>query len=99
MENRDFWLVKTDSYGNVDWNQTYGTADVEVAESLVQTSDGGYTLAGNQQIWVHGEQKFLVVRTNIQGVPEFPSWIIIPLFLTATVSAIVFKKRLFCSSP
>jgi len=28
-------------------------------------------------------------------IPEFPSWIILPLFLTATLFAIVFKKRLF----
>ena len=28
-------------------------------------------------------------------IPEFPSWIILPLFLMATFSAIVFRKRLF----
>jgi parallel beta-helix repeat protein len=28
-------------------------------------------------------------------IPEFPSWIIPPLFLMATLSAILFKKRLF----
>jgi len=28
-------------------------------------------------------------------IPEFPSWIILPLFLTATLFAIVIKKRLF----
>ena len=72
----------------------YGTADVEVAESLVQTSDGGYTLAGNQQIWVQGEQKILVVRTNIQGVPEFPSWTPILITLIALAALLlVYKKR------
>jgi hypothetical protein len=39
----DFWLVKTDSLGNVEWNKTYG---VGKASSMVQTSDGGYALAG-----------------------------------------------------
>lgn len=38
---------------------------------------------------------FWLVRTNEQGTPEFPSWIILPLFLMITLSAIVFKKRLF----
>jgi len=28
-------------------------------------------------------------------IPEFPSWIILPLFLMATLSAIIVKKRLF----
>ena len=42
----DFWLVKTDSYGNEQWNRTYGGAGEDFAYSLVATSDGGYALAG-----------------------------------------------------
>jgi hypothetical protein len=46
--NHDFWLVKTDADGNMQWNQTYGTTenDDDVAFSIVQTRDGGYALAG-----------------------------------------------------
>ncbi len=33
------------------------------------------------------------------AIPEFPSWIILPLFLMATLSAIIVKKRLFRSTP
>ena len=70
--NRDFWLVKTDSYGNVEWNQTYGTADVEVAECLVQTSDGGYALAGYRQyINVDGVAVFWFVKTDSSGNMEW----------------------------
>jgi nitrous oxidase accessory protein len=32
-------------------------------------------------------------------IPEFPSWIILPLFLMATLSAIIVKKRLFRPHP
>jgi len=42
----DFWLVKTDSAGNLQWNKTYGGNGLQYANSLVQTSDGGYVLAG-----------------------------------------------------
>jgi hypothetical protein len=42
----DFWLIKTDSYGNVKWNQTYGTEYQDTNPSLVQTLDGGFALAG-----------------------------------------------------
>ncbi len=42
----DFWLVKTDGSGNMEWSQTYGGAGDEKAYSLVATSDGGYALAG-----------------------------------------------------
>ena len=30
-----------------------------------------------------------------QDIPEFPSWIILPLFLIATLFALIIKKRLF----
>jgi len=33
--------------------------------------------------------------TPVGYIPEFPSWIILPLFLAATLVAIVLKKRLF----
>ena len=46
------WLVKTDSYGNVDWNKTYGGSNWDQAYSFVRTSDGGYALAGHT--WSYG---------------------------------------------
>jgi predicted secreted protein len=42
----DFWLLKTDVDGNVQWNRTYGGERSEVAFSLAATPDGGYVLAG-----------------------------------------------------
>jgi hypothetical protein len=43
----DFWLLKTDSTGNLVWSQTYGGSGQDEARSIVQTIDGGYVLAGN----------------------------------------------------
>ena len=34
-----------------------------------------------------------VTIINTQVIPEFPSWIILPLFLTATIVTLVFRKR------
>jgi len=41
-----FGLVKLDSSCQVEWNQTYAASDNSAAESAVQTSDGGYAIAG-----------------------------------------------------
>jgi len=80
------WLVKTDPDGNMEWNQTYGYG---VANSVIQTSDGGYALAGTNL------DDFCLVKTDEVGViPEFPSWLILPLFITATLVIIINKKRL-----
>jgi len=43
----DFWLVKTDAAGNVQWNKTYGETGDENAMTLILTDDGGYALAGS----------------------------------------------------
>src|SRR5665647_2503065 len=40
------WLVKTNADGDLQWNQSYSSLEQSVADSLVQTSDGGYALAG-----------------------------------------------------
>ncbi|MBD3169947.1 MAG: T9SS type A sorting domain-containing protein, partial [candidate division Zixibacteria bacterium] len=42
----DIYLVKTDADGDTLWTRTYGTADYEQGESVKQTSDGGYIIAG-----------------------------------------------------
>lgn len=41
-----YWLIKTDSDGNIQWSRTYGGSDDDRAEHIIQTNDGGYALAG-----------------------------------------------------
>jgi hypothetical protein len=68
--NDDFWLVKTDSAGNMEWNQTYGGIRWEKAYSLVQTSDGGYALLG----WTNSfgaDGDYWLVKTDSAGNMEW----------------------------
>ena len=66
----DFWLVKTDSFGNLEWNMTYGDARHERANSLVATSDGGYALAGYTAT-SGGSSDFWLVKTDDFGSMEW----------------------------
>ena len=67
----DFWLVKTDSYGNMEWNHTYGGAYGEVAQSLIVTSDGGFALAGHTDSFGAGQDDFWLVKTDMYGNLEW----------------------------
>lgn len=42
----DYWVVKTDASGNIQWQKSLGGTYNDVARSIVQTSDGGYIVAG-----------------------------------------------------
>ena len=97
ISNGDFWLVKTDAFGNMEWNRTYGGTDYDLAGSLVVTSDGGYALAGFTSSFGVGGGDFWLIKTDENGVaPVVPeaSWVILPLFLTATLSILISKKKL-----
>jgi len=69
----DGYLVKTDSNGNMEWNQTYGGTSSEVACDLVKTMDGGYALAGQTNSFGAGGPDFWLVKTDSVGnvVPGF----------------------------
>jgi hypothetical protein len=63
----DFWLVKVDSSGTLQWNNTYGGTGNDVAYCIVQTSDGGYALAGTTTSYGLGGDDFWLVKTDSSG--------------------------------
>jgi len=42
----DYWLVKLDSAGDMQWQRCLGGSGLDYAQSVQQTSDGGYIVAG-----------------------------------------------------
>ena len=91
---RDAWLVKTDSNGTMQWNQTLGGTSADVANSLVITSDGGYAIAGSTDSYGPTRSFFLAkVDSNGPVIPEFPSIVVLPLLFGFTVLAAVLGKK------
>lgn len=43
----DYWILKLDSQGAIEWQKTYGGDDQDVLYIIKQTTDLGYILAGN----------------------------------------------------
>lgn len=63
----DLWLVKIDSSGNVEWNQTFGGASDDAGYSLVKTSDRGYAMVGFTNSFGAGKQDVWLVKTDATG--------------------------------
>lgn len=65
----DYWIVKTDATGNLEWEQTFGGSDFEILSSVIQTNDGGYLLGGLSQSGISGDK----TEANLGG---FDYWIV-----------------------
>jgi len=42
----DYWIIKLDALGNLQWEKNYGGAGADEARSIQQTIDEGYIVAG-----------------------------------------------------
>jgi hypothetical protein len=65
----DYWVVKTDSIGNIQWQNTIGGGSSEELNCIQQTSDGGYILGGNSESNISGDK-----TENCIGLDDF--WIV-----------------------
>lgn len=67
----DYWIVKIDASGEVEWDQTYGGLEKDHLTTLVQMPDGGYFLAGysnsTSMIFEDRDSDFWIVRTDVKG--------------------------------
>ncbi len=46
LPNKDYWIVKLDSSGTIQWQKSLGGYNDDVAQSIQQTTDSGYIIAG-----------------------------------------------------
>lgn len=71
----DYWIVKTDSLGNIQWQNTIGGAGLDDIYSLSQTNDGGFILGGYSNSNISGDKSensngfmdYWIVKTDASG--------------------------------
>jgi Secretion system C-terminal sorting domain len=74
----DCWVVKINSIGTIEWEQTYGGSNYDEIHSTIPTSDGGYLIGGYTESYDgdiqsgnHGVGDFWVVKINSTGAIEW----------------------------
>ena len=102
------WFVRLDSSGNILWNSTNAihdgkTSSINVARSVVKTSDGGYAVTGalNSTVWLvkfAPEPPASPDNTSPPPnhvSPQFPTaWIVAVVIIVVGIGLLVyFKKR------
>lgn len=76
---RDFWLVKIDAGGNLQWDQSYGGTEAEELHSIQPAGDGGYFLgglsgspvSGNKGSTNWGSVDYWLVKVDAAGVKQW----------------------------
>ncbi|MDP4221040.1 MAG: T9SS type A sorting domain-containing protein [Bacteroidota bacterium] len=64
----DYWIVKLDSVGKLEWQKTVGGPGEDFALSIIQSSDSGYAVAGSADFNGgdindnHGHEDFWIVK-------------------------------------
>ncbi len=75
--NRDLWVVKLDDTGGVVWQKYFGGSDVDEAESIAQTADGGYIVAGTSRsangdvMHNYGDYDIWVIKLSAAGTLQW----------------------------
>ncbi len=79
----DYWVIKIDNVGNIEWQKTIGGAGEDQLKSIVQTNDGGYlvggfsdsNLSGNKTQQSKGIEDYWIVKLNNVGIIEWQNTI------------------------
>lgn len=67
--DNDYWVVKMNSSGSIQWQKSFGTSFEDVAMSVQQTADGGYAIAGYSNQYpgfnIHGTNYWILKLNNV----------------------------------
>ncbi len=68
--NEDFYVIKTDSEGNLLWQKTYGGSEGDYFTAMCIAEDGGIILAGSTYSFGAGESDIYLVRVSDYELPK-----------------------------
>jgi len=69
--NGDVYIIKLDGDGNTEWNRIYGGKGWDRANSIQQTDDGGYIVAGETGSLGAGLWDVYILKLDVNGNKEW----------------------------
>jgi len=63
----DVWLIKVDESGDEEWTKTFGGSGNDYANSVEQTSDGGFIVVGSTNSYGAGYFDAYLTKTDADG--------------------------------
>ena len=93
-------VVKMYASGDVEFTINYpSTSDMMRMDArfILDTDDGGYVFTGHQTTAddPHVSREYVwLVKIDPSDIPEFPSWIIPPIFFIVTLVIVIFRKNM-----
>jgi len=67
----DVWILKLTASGTQVWERVYGGSSSDAAESIIQTSDGGYAVAGYTYSLGMGLADIWVMKLDSSGIMQW----------------------------
>ncbi len=81
--DKDFWILKLDSNGNITWKKTMGYLGKDFGTAIIETSDGGFLASGELDVTASGGEgntsarplhaggDYWVIKLSSSGVLEW----------------------------
>jgi Leucine-rich repeat (LRR) protein len=67
----DIYVIKLDENGHIVWQKTYGGSNYDLANSIQQTKDGGYIIAGYTESFGTGGRNVYIIKLDENGEKEW----------------------------
>ena len=83
--DQDMFIIKLDSNGSLQWAKTIGGSGDDFAYSVIQTSDGGYAVAGRTSSFPNGD-KMYIVKLDDSGLLQWTK--VVSVFLDEAFSIV-----------
>jgi hypothetical protein len=67
----DWWVVRTDAAGAMQWDKTFATTDADHAFAAVAVAEGGFAVAGVRDRVAKGTGRFWLIRLADDGAVQW----------------------------